>query len=161
MRLVAHGPEEIGWLHSVARSGQESIAQGLPWETRSNVKRPEGAPSFGKVIPERLVSGRPFRASTNKPKTQGKPWAEVSWPFGPPEPRSTAGKLSSLGRPGILALRKVQPAGPIGAGPPSLMNGTKHIRWWPSSSFHSAGQKSKNVPANHGINSTGILDDSL
>jgi hypothetical protein len=38
MCLALHGPKELGHFHSVARSGQESIAQGLPWETR-----PEGA----------------------------------------------------------------------------------------------------------------------
>jgi hypothetical protein len=30
MCLALHGPNELGRFHSVARSGQESIAQGLP-----------------------------------------------------------------------------------------------------------------------------------
>ena len=69
-------------------------AQGLPWETRSKVTSSEGAPAFRDVVPGRLVSGRPpgmskrqrvecFRAPGDKPKTQGKPWAKLSRPFGP------------------------------------------------------------------------------
>jgi hypothetical protein len=53
------------------------------------VRSPEGAFGFG-TRPSRLpVSERPFRASCYKPKTQGKPWAKFSWPFGPQKPRST------------------------------------------------------------------------
>jgi len=37
----------------------------------------------------------PFRAHHLKTRSQGKPWAKLSWPFGPPEPRSTPRKPSS------------------------------------------------------------------
>jgi hypothetical protein len=43
-----------------------------------DVTSPEEAPAFRDVVPGRLVSGRPFRASGDKPKTQGKPWAKLS-----------------------------------------------------------------------------------
>jgi len=60
----------------------------------SKVTSPEGAPAFREVARGRVVSGRPpgmskrqwvecFRASGDKPKTQGKPWAKLSRPFGP------------------------------------------------------------------------------
>jgi hypothetical protein len=39
--------------------------------------------AFWDVPPGCLVSGRPFRASGDKPKTQDKPWAMLSGPFGP------------------------------------------------------------------------------
>jgi hypothetical protein len=80
-----------------APQGQESLAQGLaqglPWETRSNVTSPEGAPAFRDVARGRLVIGRPFRASGDKSKTQGKPWAMLSGPFGP-EPLRRGKKIS-------------------------------------------------------------------
>jgi len=46
-------------------------AQGLPWETRSNVTSPEGASGISGRGSSALVSGRPFRASGDKRKTQG------------------------------------------------------------------------------------------
>jgi hypothetical protein len=48
-------------------------AQGLPWETRSNVTSPEaeGAPGFRRVVPGRLVQRAPFRESGDKHKTLG------------------------------------------------------------------------------------------
>jgi hypothetical protein len=43
--LASKGPKKLGRFHSVARSGQESIAQGLPWVIPPNRTSPEGATS--------------------------------------------------------------------------------------------------------------------
>jgi hypothetical protein len=61
---------------------------------RSDVRSPEGATGISGGVRGSVVNGRPpgmskrqhvecFRASRDKPKTQGKPWAKFSWPFGP------------------------------------------------------------------------------
>jgi hypothetical protein len=47
MCLTSYGPKEFGRFHSVARSGQESIAQGLPWVIPSTRISPEGATTCG------------------------------------------------------------------------------------------------------------------
>jgi hypothetical protein len=59
--------------------GQESLAQVYPGDAFFKVAL-KGHSGRGRGS---VVSGRPFRASRDKPKTQGKPWAKVSWPFGP------------------------------------------------------------------------------
>jgi hypothetical protein len=41
--LALRAPKELRRLHAVARSGQESIAQGLPWEISPTLISPEGA----------------------------------------------------------------------------------------------------------------------
>jgi hypothetical protein len=48
-------------------TGRESLAQGLPWEMSSNVTSPEGAIGFREWFLGYLISGRPFRASADKP----------------------------------------------------------------------------------------------
>jgi hypothetical protein len=47
MCLASHGPKEFGRFHSVARSGQESIAQGLPWVIPRHPISPEGVTRYG------------------------------------------------------------------------------------------------------------------
>jgi hypothetical protein len=47
MCLASHDPKEFGRFHSVARSGQESIAQGLPWAIAPARICPEGATRYG------------------------------------------------------------------------------------------------------------------
>jgi hypothetical protein len=57
------------WLSRVfGPTGHGSLAQGLPWENRSNVTGPEGAPRLRDVVPGRLVGIRPLRASDNNPE---------------------------------------------------------------------------------------------
>ena len=85
--LASHGPKELGPFHSVARSGQESIAQGLPWVVPRHPIGPEGATRPGEnrlrtFEPHRVCSSCPFRAKRLFRLTQGKPWAKVSCPFG-------------------------------------------------------------------------------
>jgi hypothetical protein len=53
------------------------------------------------------VGGRPFRASDDRQKTQGKPWAKLSWPFGPEEPRRISNNCELLGSP-AMELRPTQ-----------------------------------------------------
>jgi hypothetical protein len=57
-------------------NGQESLAQGLPWDKTSNVRSPEGAPAFGAVVPVASAAGAPSGPHAINPITQGKPWAE-------------------------------------------------------------------------------------
>jgi hypothetical protein len=47
MCLASYGPTDFGRYHSVARSGQESIVQGLPWVTAPTRINPEGANGCG------------------------------------------------------------------------------------------------------------------
>jgi hypothetical protein len=75
-------------LPSLARSGQESIAQGLPWVTPLTRISPEGATRYGEnrcriFEPDRVLVSSPFRAKRLYRLTQGKPWAKLSWPVGP------------------------------------------------------------------------------
>jgi hypothetical protein len=60
----------VGRVGTLAQRGRESLAQGLPGESGTNVTSPEGAPGYRDVVCWRLVSGR-FRASGNKPKNPG------------------------------------------------------------------------------------------
>jgi hypothetical protein len=67
--------------------GQGNLAQGLPWVSQKNVFSPEGAPgrecyNSGRKTVLAVPSG-PFRAHSAGKVTQGKPWAKLSWPFGP------------------------------------------------------------------------------
>jgi hypothetical protein len=71
----------------MARSGQESIAQGLPWVIPPTRISPEGATRHGEnrlqaFKPDRERISSPFRAKRLFRLTQGKPWAKVSCPFG-------------------------------------------------------------------------------
>jgi hypothetical protein len=73
--------------HSVARSGQKSIAQGLPWVNSPSGMSPEGAGRYGEkwlrtFEPDRVHISSPFRANRLFRLTQGKPWANLSCPFG-------------------------------------------------------------------------------
>jgi hypothetical protein len=82
-----NGPKEFGRFHSVARSGQESIAQGLPWvihPTQLALKGPPGAARIGSEPLNRVAcsSSCPLRAKRLFRLTQGKPWAKLSCPFG-------------------------------------------------------------------------------
>ena len=47
MCLSSYGPKKFGRFQSVAQSGQESIAQGLPWVIAPSRIGPEGATSYG------------------------------------------------------------------------------------------------------------------
>ena len=72
---------------SVARSGQKSIAQGLPWVSFLTGMGHEGAGSDGgnrlrTFDPDRVHVSSPFRAKRLFWLTQGKPWAKLSCPFG-------------------------------------------------------------------------------
>jgi len=53
----------------MARSGQESLAQGLPWVIPANRISPEGATSGGNWLrtfePDRVRISSPFRAKRN------------------------------------------------------------------------------------------------
>ena len=87
MYLASYGQKEFGRFQSVARSGQESIAQGLPWVIPTTRISPEGAAKCGE---NRL---RPFRAKRLFRLTQGKPWAKLSCPSGAaPSGRMTGAK---------------------------------------------------------------------
>jgi hypothetical protein len=73
----------------VARSGQESIAQGLPWVNSPTGVSPEGAGRYSEnrlrtFEPDRVRISSPFsfRAKRLFRVTQGKPWAKLSCPFG-------------------------------------------------------------------------------
>jgi hypothetical protein len=71
----------------VARSGQKSIAQGLPWLNPPTGMSPEGAARYGgnrlrTSGLERVHISSPFRAKRLFRLTQGKPWAKLSCPFG-------------------------------------------------------------------------------
>jgi hypothetical protein len=114
-------------------TGHEILAQGLPWETRFNVASPHKAllrcalekntrrARVGGAEGATGISGRsrrPFRASGDRPKTQGKPWAKFSRPFGPEplrggtalratEPRSTPNELSSRTSACLRNFRKI------------------------------------------------------
>jgi hypothetical protein len=79
-----HFPGAWDWVGQVfGPTGHESLAQGLPWEKHPKGRSPEGVTRISGYVPRHLVSGRPFRASGIKPKTQGKPWARFFSPFGP------------------------------------------------------------------------------
>jgi hypothetical protein len=72
----------------VARSGQKSMAQGLPWVSSPRGMSPEGAGRYGEnrpraFEPDRVHISSPFRANRLFRLTQGKPWAKLSCPFGP------------------------------------------------------------------------------
>jgi hypothetical protein len=73
--------------YSYGPKGQDNLAQGLPWVGQKKVFSPEVAPGrecqncrrkTGIVVPP-----GPFRAHSVEKLTQGKPWAKLSWPFGP------------------------------------------------------------------------------
>jgi hypothetical protein len=70
----------------VARSGQKSIAQGLPWVDSPTGMSPEGAGRYGgnrlRTYGLDRVHSSPFRAKRLFRLTQGKPWAKFSCPFG-------------------------------------------------------------------------------
>jgi hypothetical protein len=71
----------------VARSGQESIAQGLPWVNSPTGVSPEGAGRYGgnrlrTFEPDRVRISSPFMAKRLFRVIQGKPWAKLSCPFG-------------------------------------------------------------------------------
>jgi hypothetical protein len=90
----------VGCFRSVARSGQESIAQGLPWvmpSTELALKGRSGTARIGSETfePDRVRISGPFRASAfiGLPRVnpglcflgyfgpQRKPWAMFAWPF--------------------------------------------------------------------------------
>jgi hypothetical protein len=71
----------------VARSGQKSIAQGLPWVNSLSGMSPEGAGRYGEnwlraFEPDCVHISSPFSAKRLFRLTQGKPWAKLSCPFG-------------------------------------------------------------------------------
>ena len=83
MYLASYGQKEFGRFQSVARSGQESIAQGLPWVIAPTHISPEGAIRYGEnrlrtFEPDRVRISSPFRAKRFYRLTQGKPWAKLS-----------------------------------------------------------------------------------
>jgi hypothetical protein len=87
MCLASHGLRGGECVQSVARSGQESIAQGLPWVIPSVEFALKGSPDTARIGSKPLnrlaceflaPSGR----NVNFPLTQGKPWAKLSCPFG-------------------------------------------------------------------------------
>ena len=85
--MSEYGPKEFGRFYSVARSGQESIAQGLPWVKTPTRISPEGATRYGgnrlrTFELNRVRISSPFRAKRLFRLTQGKPWAKLSCPFG-------------------------------------------------------------------------------
>jgi hypothetical protein len=68
MCLASYGPKESGRFQSMARSGQESIAQGLPWGITSTRICPEGA-TLGNFPSGRSPcrgSGEAFRQRLNQ-----------------------------------------------------------------------------------------------
>ena len=70
----------------MARSGQESIAQGSPWVNSPSGMSPEGAGRYGgnwlrRSGLDRVHISSPFRAERLFWLTQGKPWAMLSWPL--------------------------------------------------------------------------------
>ncbi len=88
---------EFGRFQSVARSGQKSLAQGLPWVSRKYMFRPEGARNAHAIRfkgPEPIIAASrgpfSFRANSGGGTTQGKPWATLfrplratGWPYDP------------------------------------------------------------------------------
>jgi hypothetical protein len=87
MYLASYGQKEFGRFQSVARSGQESIAQGLPWVIAPTHISPEGAIRYGgnrlrTFEPDRVRISSPFRAKRFYRLTQGKPGAKLSCRFG-------------------------------------------------------------------------------
>jgi hypothetical protein len=63
-------------------SGHESLAQGLPWETRPNMRSPEGATGISGICSFAPRQRAPLQGlQALKPKTQGKPWAKFFSPF--------------------------------------------------------------------------------
>jgi hypothetical protein len=62
--------------------GLENLAQGLPGG-RAKVMGPEGAPAFREGCVGASSAGALSGPHAINPKTQGKPWAKLSWPFGP------------------------------------------------------------------------------
>jgi hypothetical protein len=104
MYLASYGQREFGRFQSLARSGQESIAQGLPWVIASTRISPEGAIRYGEdrlrtVEPDRVRISSSFRAKCLYRLTQGKPWAKLSCPSGAdPSGRMTSAEhMRSLG----------------------------------------------------------------
>jgi hypothetical protein len=78
---------QFGGFQSVARSGQKSIAQGLPWVNSPGGMSFEGAGRHSEnrlqaFEPDRVHISSPFRADRLFRLTQGKPWAKLSCPFG-------------------------------------------------------------------------------
>jgi hypothetical protein len=78
MCSAPYGPREFGCFQSVARSGQESIAQGLPWVIPPTRISPEGATRYGEnrlrtFERDRMLVSSPFRAKRIFLLTQGKP----------------------------------------------------------------------------------------
>jgi hypothetical protein len=69
----------VGVSHT-ARSGQESLAQGLPWVARINVFALKGLEKWkrarGPVEVVLALAWGPFRANPGEGNTQGKPWAQ-------------------------------------------------------------------------------------
>jgi hypothetical protein len=68
--------------------GHDNLAQGLPWVKFPNRMGPEGAVPYGKDWPPietvRISTPEaPSGLNTSFLVTQGKPWAKLSWPFGP------------------------------------------------------------------------------
>jgi hypothetical protein len=75
--LVSYGRREFGPLHFVARSGQESIALGLPRVISPTRISPEGATRYGgnrlrTLESDRVRAASPFRAKRLFRLTQGK-----------------------------------------------------------------------------------------
>jgi hypothetical protein len=71
--------------------GQENLAQGLPWVNRKNVFSPEGASGRECQSHDRkaILAAQygHFGAHPVGNLTEGKPWAKLSWPFGPQRTR--------------------------------------------------------------------------
>jgi len=87
MCSASYGPKEFGCFQSVARSGQENIAQGLPWVIAPTRICPEGATRYVEnrlqtFEPDRRRISGPYRAKRISGLTQGKPWAKLSCPYG-------------------------------------------------------------------------------
>jgi hypothetical protein len=96
----------FGGFQSVARSGQKSIAQGLPWVNSPTGMSPEGAGRYGgnwlrtSGLDRLHIFSSPFRAKRLFRLTQGKPWAKLSCPFGAGRSgRKTGAKL--IRKPGL------------------------------------------------------------
>jgi hypothetical protein len=85
--------------HSVARSDQESIAQSLPWEGILTLEALKGPRHFQRWFLGASSAAAPSGPQAYKPKTQGKPWAKLSWPVGPKtqcHPNSSLRQTSKL-----------------------------------------------------------------
>jgi hypothetical protein len=107
-----------------APKGQENLAQGLPWVSRYKrfalkgleIRTRSGSKIRSRFSPYLVAPSGPIRVWAI---TQGKPWAILSWPFGPKtRPRVNPGDL--LSRP----LRATDWKCPNSLGP----YGAKHIR---------------------------------